>query len=346
MTRALVTGSTGGIGANLVAALNARGVEVVGLRRKTSPHDAVGDLRLTFVTGDILDPTSLQAAMEGVDWVFHVAAIADDWNFPAQTVYKVNVEGTRNALEAAYRAGVKRFVFTSSAAALGRPRRAHSLLTEADEYNLKPSDWPYGYSKHVAMRIVEEYAGKGLHAVSVLPTAVLGPRDVKFISGELLVRALRREIFPLPDGGVNFIDSRDVAEGHIAAAERGRAGERYLLGGHNLTHDEILRTISEVLGIPVRRIRIPRWSLPVLAEVVGVLLKVGVHLPIERMRVLLSGEYMYYDNSKAVRELGLAPRPFAQTVADAYRWYVEHGFFERRGIPSSALPPLPEALGK
>ncbi len=346
MTRALVTGSTGGVGANLIAALNTHGVEVVGLRRRTSPNDAVGDLRLTFVTGDILDLASLRPAMEGVDWVFHVAAIADDWNFPAQTVYKVNVEGTQNVLEAAYRAGVKRFVFTSSAAALGRPRRGRLLLTEQDEYNLRPEEWPYGYSKYLAMQIVEEYAGKGLHAVSVLPTAILGPRDVKFISGELLVRALRREVFPLPDGGVNFVDSRDVAAGHIAAAEHGRPGERYILGGHNLTHSEILRTISEVLGIPIRCVRIPRWALPVLAEAVGVLLKLGVHLPIERTRVLLSGEYMYYDNSKAVRELGLTPRPFAETVADAYRWYVEHGFFARRGIPRSSLPSLTDVLSK
>lgn len=346
MTRVLVTGSTGSVGANLIAALNARGVEVVGLRRKTSPDDAVGDLRLTFVIGDILDPASLQPAMEGIDWVFHVAAIADDWNFPAQAVYKVNVEGTRNVLEAAYRAGVKRFVFTSSAAALGRPRRGRPLLTEQDEYNLKPEEWPYGYSKHLAMRIVEEYVEKGLHAVSVLPTAILGPRDIKFISGELLVRALRREIFPLPDGGVNFIDSRDVAAGHIAAAEHGRPGERYILGGHNLAHGEILRTIGEVLGIPIRRVKIPHWTLPVLAEAVGMLLKLGVRLPIERTRVLLSGEYMYYNNSKAVHELGLTPRPFATTVADAYRWYVEHGFFARRGIPRSALPPLPDAIGR
>lgn len=340
MIRALVTGSTGGVGANLIAALNAHGIEVVGLRRRTSPDDATGDLKATFVTGDILDADSLRPAMEGIDWVFHAAAIADDWHFPAETVLKVNVEGTRNVLAAAHAAGVKRFVFTSSAAGLGTPLPGQELINEENQYNLKPGEWPYGYSKHLAMQAVAEYAEKGLEALSVLPTAILGPRDLKFISGELIVRAVRREIFPLPDGGVNFIDSRDVAEGHIAAAEKGRPGERYILGAHNMTHVETMRIIGETLGIPVRRIKLPRWSLPLLSRVVTLLRGVGVDLPLEGERVLLSGKFMYYDSSKAARELGLAPRPFAETVADTYRWYAEHDYFARRGIPRSALPPV------
>lgn len=342
MTRALVTGSTGGVGANLVAALNMRGIEVVGLRRRTSPDDAIEGLSMTPVIGDILDPASLYPAMEGVDWVFHVAAIADDWHFPAETVLRVNVEGTRNVLAAAHAAGVKRFVLTGSAAALGVPTPDRPLMDESHQFNLRPDLWPYGYSKHLAGQVLTEFAEKGLHAISVLPTAVLGPRDVKFISGELIVRAVRREIFPLPDGGLNFIDMRDVAEGHIAAAERGKPGERYLLAGHNLSHTETLRIIGEVLDIPVRRVRVPRRLLPLMAGIVALLCRVGVRMPIERARVLLSGKFMYYDNSKAVRELGLTVRPFAETVRDTYRWYAEHGYFERRGIPASALPAIAE----
>lgn len=345
MTRALVTGSTGGVGANLTAALNARGIEVVGLRRKTSPDDATGDLRATFVTGDILEPESLRPAMEGIDWVFHAAAIADDWHYPAETILRVNVEGTRNVLAAAHAAGVKRFVFTSSAAGLGTPLPGQELINEENQYNLKPDAWPYGYSKHLAMQAVVEYAGKGLEALSVLPTAILGPRDLKFISGELIVRALRREIFPLPDGGVNFIDGRDVAEGHIAAAEAGRPGERYILGAHNMTHVETLHIIGETLGVPVRRIKLPRWSLPLLSKAVTLLRGLGADLPLEGERVLLSGKFMYYDSSKAERELGLAPRSFTETVLDTYRWYAEHDYFARRGIPRSGLPTVPAVGG-
>ncbi len=340
MTRALVTGSTGGVGANLIAALNERGIEVVGLRRRTSPDDAIGGLALTPVIGDILEPESLRQAMRGIDWVFHAAAIADDWHYSARQVYQVNVEGTRNVLAAAYEAGVQRFVLTGSAAALGVPVPGKDLIDETHQFNLKPDLWPYGHSKHLALQVLAEFVDRGLHAVSVLPTAVMGPRDVKFISGELIVRAVKRQVFPFPDGGLNFIDIRDVAQGHIAAAERGKPGERYLLGGHNLTHTQTLETIAGVLRIPIKHVRIPRWLLPLMAGAVTLLEKWGVELPIERARVLLSGKYMYYDSSKAQRELGLAVRPFVETVRDTYLWYAQHHFFERRGVPSELLPRL------
>lgn len=332
MIRALVTGSTGGLGANLVAALNQRGIEVVGLRRKTSPQDAVGDLQMTQVVGDITDLESLRPAVEGVDWVFHAAAIADDWNFPAEVIYQVNVGGTRNMLTAALDAGVKRFVLTGSTAALGKPTHDKSLMDESSVFNIKPEVWPYGYSKHLAAQMLAEFIEKGLEAVSVLPSAVMGPRDLKFICGELIVRVLKRELMPLPEGGINFIDMRDCVEAHIAVAEKGRPGERYVLAGHNMTHGETLQIIGDVVGVQPRRIKIPRWTLPPLSVLVDGLHKAGFKLPIERARVLLSGEYMYYDNDKAVQELGLRIRPFAETVHDAYQWYVDHGYLEKRGI--------------
>ena len=341
MMRALVTGSTGCVGANLVAALNRRGIEVIGLRRKTSPEDAIHDLVMTPVVGDILDIESLYPAMEGVDWVFHVAAVATYRKTPDDLFYRVNVEGTRNVLLAARQAGVRRFVLTSSAAALGKPRPGKELLDERDQFNMRPRDFPYGHSKHLAEQVLAEFVEQGMHAVSVLPTAVIGPRDVKFISGELIIQALKGGILALPPGGVNYIDVRDCVEGHIAAAERGKPGERYLLGGHNMTHRETMEIIASVLGTRVPPLTIPRWALPALAEVVGLAQKLGLDVPIDRGRVLLSGEFMYYDNSKAVRELGLTVRPFAESVRDAYNWYAEHGYLERRGIHVRPLPPVP-----
>lgn len=332
MTRALVTGSTGGLGANIVAALNARDIDVVGLRRSTSPEDAVEGLELTPVTGDILDPASLRRAMEGIDWVFHAAAIADDWHHDDAAVYRVNVEGTKNVLAAAREAGVARVVYTSSAAALGKPLPGQQLMDEHNHFNLNPGMFAYGHSKELAEAEVVKAAGQGLHAVSVLPSAIMGPRDLKFISGELLVRVLKRELMPFPRGGLNFIDMRDCAEAHIAAAERGRPGERYILAGDNLTHEQTLAIIGEVVGVTPRRVVVPRGLLPAVAAGVKLLRKLGVTLPIEQGRVLLSGEFLYYDSSKARRELGLETRPFIDSVRDAYDWYRAHGYFERRGV--------------
>ncbi len=336
MTRVLVTGSTGGLGANLAAMLIERGFEVVGLRRSTSPPDAVEGLAMSFVTGDILDPTSLRAALEGVDWVFHAAAIADDWHYAPEVVYRTNVEGTRNVLDAALAAGVQRFVLTSSAAALGVPRPGRLMMDERDRFNLDPAQFAYGHSKQLAEDVLAEYVDRGLQAVSVLPTALVGPCDVKFISGELIIRALKRQVFPFPSGGLNYLDMRDAADAHIAAAERSQPGERYVLAGHNLTHREALQTIGNVLNVPVKIVPVPHAVLPVMSRVVRAVRLAGLDVPVEEGRITLSGEAMYFDNGKAVRELGLTVRPFADSVRDATLWYAEHGYLEKRGVARPA----------
>lgn len=335
MTRALITGSTGFVGSNLAAALAERGVEVVGLRRKTSPDDAIRGLKMSFVVGDVLDPDSLSRVMSGIDWVFHVAAVADYWRVPEETIYQVNIEGTRHVLEAALQAGVSRVVLTSSSAALGIPAEKGRLMNEESSFNLKPDSFPYGYSKHKAEQIMREYVDKGLHVVSVLPSAVLGPRDLKFNAGELIVQALKPTLpfVPLPDGGLNYIDVRDCVEAHISALERGHPGERYILSGHNMTHRETIESLNQVLGTSLHIMRIPNAALPLSGGLVQLLSKLGIQLPIDRGRVMLSGEYMYYDNSKAVEELGLAIRPFAESILETYRWYADNSYLEKHGLP-------------
>lgn len=328
MVRALVTGSAGCLGSNLVAALNERGVEVVGLRWKNEPITNLDGLKVKLVEGDILDLKSLRLAMQGVDWVFHVAAIADDWNFSTEEVYRTNVEGTRNVFQAAEEAGVKRFVLTSSAAALGVPQSDATLLDENCRFNIAPHIWAYGYSKHLAEQVMAEFVERGMHAVSVLPTAIIGKGDTKFIVGQLITRALSGEIFPFPEGGSNFIDVRDVALAQIAAAEYGHPGARYLLGGHNMPHTEYVKIIGKVLGVGVKCIHVPRWVLPPLSESVAFLRKLGMKFPVEEARVLLSGKFMYYDSSKAKRELGLRVRPFAESVDDTFQWYRAHGLLK------------------
>jgi dihydroflavonol-4-reductase len=149
----------------------------------------------------------------------------------------------------------------------------------------------------------------------------------------MVTRALKGEPFPLPDGGVNFIDVRDVAEAHVAAALQGKPGERYLLGGNNLSHLHCMGTISDALGVPINYVRVPKFTLPIMAEGMGLLQKMGIPVPIDRGRILLSKQYMYYDNRKAVRELGLKVRPFEDSVQDTFRWYLNHGFLNEYRLP-------------
>jgi dihydroflavonol-4-reductase len=340
MTRALVTGSTGFLGSNLVAALNERKIDVVGLRRKNSPEDATEGLKLTFAVGDILDAESLVPAMKGVDWVFHVAAIADYWRTPESVLYKVNVEGARNVFEAALKAKVKKVVYTSSSGALGIPRRGKPIMDEADRFNLKPKDFPYGHSKQMAEDLMQDYVKKGLPALSVLPAGVIGPRDLKFNAGELIVQALKPTLpfLPLPAGGENFIDVRDCVTGQIEAAAKGKIGERYLLAGHNMTHRQTMDIVNQVMGTSLPIVELPRWVFGPLAELLDILHKLGLKLPLDKGRTLLSREFIYYDNSKAVRELGLPVRPFAESVRDTYEWYIQNDYLAKRGIkvPKSA----------
>lgn len=332
MTRALVTGSTGYVGANLVAALNERGIDVVGLQRKTSPQDAVQDLTMTPVVGDIMNPDSLQAAMRDVDWVFHVAAVADYWRVPDSLVYQVNVGGAKNVMQAALDAGVGRFVFTGSTAALGTPTRDKPLMDEQNIFNMSPKLFPYGHSKHLAEEALQAFVEKGLPAVSVMPAAVSGPRDLKFNVGELIRQAHKSGPLPTPSGGLNYIDSRDVADGHIAAAERGRIGERYILGGDNLTHRDTFQQTLDVVGNERMFVSVPDWLIPTVGVCVDMVQKLGGNLPVDKGRILLSREYMYYDTSKAVSELGLTTRSFAESIRDTYQWYIENGYLTARSI--------------
>lgn len=326
MTRALITGVTGCVGSNLAVTLLRQGLEVVGLCQPGAPTLAIDGLKIQRVSGDLLDPASLRQALEGVDWVFHAAAIADDWKHPAQRIYTTNVLGTRRLLEAALQAGVQRFVYVSSAAALGGPRPHQPLLDETSPFNFQPAEWPYAHSKLLAEQAVQEYVRLGLPALSVLPTAILGPADRAMISGQLILRAVSGKLFPLPHGGTNYIDVRDVAEAMAEAARSGEVGGRYLLGGHNLSHLHTLGVIGDVLGLPIHYINLPASALPLMAGAFGLSERLGLRLPLNRVRVQLSGQYLYYNNHRAVHDLGLQPRPFEQTVEAAARWYYDHGF--------------------
>jgi dihydroflavonol-4-reductase len=295
------------------------------LRRLTSPLAAVKDLEVEHAIGDITDLDSLVAAMRGVDVVFNVAAISQYWRSTASLIYKVNVGGAQNVFDAAARSGVKRIVHTSSAAAVGiiRGRSAN----EDDPFNQSPDRFPYGHSKWLAEAIVRERVKAEQDIVMVNPAAIIGARDINWISGSILREAKRGHIPVIPQGGVNFVAVQDVVAGHIAAVEKGRAGERYILGGENLTNRQTTEMACEIVGVKPPRIIQPRWTIPLAGWVLDLIAKiVGPKLPLSGEQMRLTAEYIYFDSSKAQRELGLPHTPIRQALQECYDWYVEHGY--------------------
>ena len=326
--KALVTGSTGFVGANLCAALLARGWSVRALHRASSRLDALEDIPVEHATGDVNEPHSLAVAMRGCDAVFHVAAVADYWRQSAEKLYRVNVEGTRAACQAALDTKISRLVFTSSVASLGIPKPGQPA-DESHEFNLPPERFRYGHSKLLAEGVLREFVSRGLDAVIVNPSIILGPGDLNEISGSIVTEVARRRSASLvyPPGGVNYIDVQDVCAGHIAAAECGRTGERYILAAHNLTHHEAMKIVAEVVGTPRPRIGIPRALIGPLAALLDLAAKIaGRPLPMNGDQMRLSGEFVYFDSGKAIRELGLPQTPFRETVEWTYQWYKAHGY--------------------
>jgi dihydroflavonol-4-reductase len=322
--KALVTGATGFVGSNIAAALAARGDQVRVLRRTTSRLDALEGVPVEYALGDILDPDSLARAVQGCEVVFHVAAVAQYWRVGKDMVYRVNVEGTRNVMGAALDAGVKRLVHTSSLAALGYPT-AGNLADESQTFPPELSWWPYGHSKHLAELEVQKAVREGLPAVIVNPTIIIGPRDVNFVSGSLVQASIKGQLRVVPPGGSNMVHSDDVVTGQLAAAERGHVGERYILGGENLSHWEAAMIIASVTGGARPVLVLPKWTLSPLAGLIDMINGLSHRPPlVAGEQIRLGGQKFYVDTSKASHELGLPQTPFRQAVTDAYVWYREH----------------------
>ena len=327
MVRAFVTGGSGFVGANLVAGLNDRGIDVSVLMRASSSSKALEGLEYQRLIGDILDPAeSLAEAISGHDWLFHVAAVADYWRQDRQWLYRVNVEGTRNMLAAAKLAGVKRFIFTSSLAAMGTLTNGQ-LLDENCTFNLEPRRFPYGHSKYLAEIEVQKAVEDGLPAVILNLSISLGARDVNMISGALVVEAARGLARVVLPGGTNYTAVEDVVFGHIAAAEQGQVGERYILGGTNISHAQAIEVVCDVVGRPAPRIKLRKWMLPPAALVVGAARSLlGNLIPFDENQVRLLAEDLYANNEKAIAELGLTITPFRTAVQNTYDWYNENGY--------------------
>lgn len=328
MATALVTGATGFLGAWVARVLVEAGHEVRILRRSSSRLDALGDLPVEHHIGDVTTPDSLPAAVDGVDWVFHVAAVADYWRSGKDKIYHVNVDGTRALLHACEQAGVERFIFTSSGAALGfDPDQRH--VDESYLFSIDPRLTPYGHSKFLAEAEVYQALARGLDCVIVNPSVILGPGDLNLISGSLVIEIAKGRVPFLPtQGGVTVIDVRDVAMSHLRAAEVGQTGERYLLGTVNISHRALMRLIAEVVGVKPPYIPLPAPVVQMAAVVADVCRAVGVELPgdVEGNQLRLSLHDIYFDCRKAQETLYTPQIDLPQSIRDTYNWYREHGY--------------------
>ncbi len=323
--KVLVTGASGFIGSQLTRLLVRQGHAVRVLRRATAKTLMLDDLPVEHVLGDILEAETVDRAVAGCELVFHAAGLSSYWRAQRDQIYRVNVEGTRVVMDACLRASVPRVVHTSSVAAIGVRRDAPA--DENTPFDAFSAAWAYGDSKHRAESEVHRAIERGLNAVIVNPAAVIGPGDHYLISSSMIVEFARRPIPAVPRGGVCLADVDAVVRGHLSAAERGRTGERYILGGQNLTNLEVATTICEIAGRRPPRFTIPGWMLGPVALAVDAYHRISSRPPIvtgEQLR--LDACNVFYDSSKAVRELDYPLLPFRGAAERAYRWYREHGY--------------------
>jgi dihydroflavonol-4-reductase len=321
----LVTGGTGFIGSNLAVALLNEGCTVRVLRRRASDLRALGNAEVEHVIGDLRDAASVRRALEGCDTVFHTAAMVSYWRKEREEMYDVNIGGTRTIVELCLELGVKKLVHTSSIAAVGFPEDG-GLARESNEFNWDRFDIGYRISKNLAEREVQQGVERGLDAVIVNPSIVIGPRDIHFHGGQLIRDIHKKRIFYYINGGMNVVYVDDVVRGHLLAARDGRRGERYILCGENLTHREIISTIAEIVGGFRPFFRVPADAVRMIAgmaETIGNILNVKPWVT----RELLAGSGMtyYFSCDKARRELGYEITPFKDAVKRTFEWYKEHG---------------------
>jgi dihydroflavonol-4-reductase len=324
---AFVTGATGFVGSAVVRALLAAGFRVRALVRCKSSRANLEGLEVEFAEGDMRDAGAVLPAAKGARYVFHVAADYRLWAPDPKEILRANVEGTRVVMEAAEAAGAERVVYTSSVATLkprddGKPADETALLSEGEAIGA------YKRSKVAAERLVEDMLGKGLPAVIVNPSAPIGPRDRRPTpTGRMIVEAASGRMPAFVDTGLNVVHVDDVATGHVKALRHGSIGERYILGGENMTLEQLLGRITRLTRQSPPRFRLPRWPLYPLAfaaEATARLTKREPLLTLDGLR--LSEHLMYFTSAKAERELGYRPRPAEDAIRDAIDWFRQAGY--------------------
>jgi len=332
-----VTGASGFVGANLVHELSARGHRVKALLRANSDHRGLKGADFEPVAGDVSDPATLVKVLQGCDWCFHVAASYHLWLRDYAPMYAANVDGTRNVIEAATKAGCCRIVYTSTVGCIGLPKAVNRVVIPTDESTPVAETQMsnhYKLSKWKAEVVARELAAKGAPVVIVNPSAPIGPRDVKPTpTGKVIVDFLNREMPAYLDTGLNWVHVRDVAVGHIFAAERGRVGERYILGHAegNWTMKQAFDVLAEITSLPAPKFQVPyavAWTAAQVDELISSVTGKPPKAPIAGVR--MAKYKMFFNPAKAIHELGLPQTPPKLALADAVEWFRQNGYVKRR----------------
>jgi dihydroflavonol-4-reductase len=326
----LVTGGTGFIGSHLVRALLARHRRVRCLVRPSSRRSNLEGLAVEIVTGDLLEFESLRRAARGAETVYHCAADYRLYARDSAELFAHNVLGTQNMLRAAGEAGAAKIVYTSSVGALGLTADG-SPANEETPVSENAVVGNYKKSKFRAEQIALSMASAGLPLVVVNPSTPVGELDIKPTpTGQIIVDFLNRRMPAYVETGMNVVDVRDVAAGHLLAAERGRIGEKYILGNRNLSLKQIFDTLSEITGIPSPALKLPHWIPLAAAAAETALSRITGRLPrVSLESVRMSKHRMYFDSSKAVRELGLVQSPVEEALSRAVTWFRDQGYVRR-----------------
>ncbi len=326
--KALVTGSTGFVGAAVTRCLLEHGVDVRVLVRRDSDLRNLEGLKVEQAYGDLRDVASLRQALAGCRHLYHVAAHYALWAPNPQIFYDINVTGTRNLMEAARDSGAERIVYTSTIGAIGLPPGGRPG-TEETPVSLEQMVGHYKRSKFLAEQAVQKLAQAGLPVVIVNPSAPVGARDIKPTpTGQVIVDFMKGRMPAYIETGMNLVDVDDVAVGHLLAMEKGRIGERYILGNRNLMLREVFAILSLLTGVPAPRLKLPRWSILPLAYANQWLADYITHRPprIPLEGVKMAKYVMHYDCSKALRELGLPQTPVEVALEKAVRWFRDHRY--------------------
>lgn len=320
---AFVTGATGFLGSHVARALAEQGADLRLLVRANSNAKNIDDLKADRLVGDLRDPASLEKGIAGCDVVFHVAADYRLWVRDPEEMYRANVEGTRGILEAARKNNVRRVVYTSSVATMGFTSNGHPA-DENSPVSLDNMIGPYKRSKFMAEQVAVEAAHAGQEVVIVNPTTPVGERDIKPTpTGRIVLDFLKRKFPAYVDTGLNLVDARECALGHIAALEKARSGERYILGGQNLTLKQILDKLAAITGLPSPKLRVP-YALALATGVVDEVVTGRIRGKEPRATidaVRMGRKKMFVSSSKAERELGWKCVPVDDALGRAVDWF-------------------------
>ncbi|HEY6970283.1 MAG TPA: hopanoid-associated sugar epimerase [Candidatus Angelobacter sp.] len=336
--KAFVTGATGFVGSHVAQLLSAQGADLRLLVRSSSRTENIADLKAERVVGDLRDPDFLKYAMQGCEFVFHVAADYRLWVRDPEEMYRCNVEGTRSLIRAAQESGIRRVIYTSSVATMGFTSTGH-IADENSPVTLQDMVGHYKRSKFMAEEIALEAGRQGGSVVIVNPTTPVGEQDLKPTpTGRIIVDFLKRKFPAYVDTGLNLVDVKEVARGHLFAMEKARPGQRYILGGENLTLKQILDKLSALTGLPSPRLRVPHAVALGFAALdqffTGTILRKEPRATIDAVR--MGRKKMFASSAKAERELGYQVVAVEEALRRAINWFQSHGYVEVAGRMATA----------